>query len=58
MSALRLGRKADIAQNTMTHLQKDEVVSLDVSGRLCRVFNCNFRDPVDCGAGEGVKYHR
>lgn len=47
MSASRLGRKADIAPNTMTRLQKDEVVSLDVLGRLCKVLNCNFGDLVD-----------
>ncbi|MDY4196403.1 MAG: hypothetical protein SOX70_04100 [Peptoniphilaceae bacterium] len=39
MSASRLGRKADIAPNTMTRSQKDEVVSLNVPGRLCKVFN-------------------
>lgn len=47
MSASRLGRKADIAPNTMTRLQKDEPVSLDVLGRLCSVLHCNFGDLVD-----------
>lgn len=47
ISASRLGRKADIASNTMTRLQKDAVVSLDVLGRLCKVLNCNFGDLVD-----------
>lgn len=47
MSAARLGRKADIAPNTMTRLQKDVEVSLTVLGRLCEVLGCNFGDLVD-----------
>lgn len=47
MSAARLGRKADIAPNTMTRLQQDVEVSLTVLGRLCEVLGCNFGDLVD-----------
>lgn len=47
MSATRLGRKADIAPNTMTRLQKDVEVTLTVLGRLCEVLGCNFGDLVD-----------
>lgn len=49
MSAARLERKADIAPNTMTQLQKDvEVeVTLTVLGRLCEVLGCSFGDLVD-----------
>lgn len=47
LSAAKLGRKADVAPNTMTRLQKDEEVSLSVLGRLCEVLDCNFSDLVD-----------
>lgn len=47
MSAARLARKADIAPNTMTRLQKDVEVTLTVLGRLCEVLGCNFGDLVD-----------
>lgn len=47
MNATRLGRKADIAPNTMTRLQKDVEVTLTVLGRLCEVLGCNFGDLVD-----------
>ena len=45
MSDLR--KKADIAPNTMTRIRKNEVVSLDVLGRMCGILGVNFGDIVD-----------
>lgn len=47
LGAAKLVRRADIALNTMTRLQKDKEVSLSVLGRLCEVPDCNFGDLVD-----------
>lgn len=39
--------KAKITSTPMTKLWKNETVSMEVLGRICRVFNCNIGDLVD-----------
>lgn len=37
-------RAAEISSNTMTKLNKDEPVSLEVLMKLCKVFHCDIGD--------------
>ena len=39
-----LARAAELSQYTMTKLNQDRVVSMDVMIRLCQIFNCDIGD--------------
>ena len=39
-----LARAAEISANTVTKLGKNEIVSLDVLLRICKVFHCDIGD--------------
>jgi DNA-binding Xre family transcriptional regulator len=41
---VELRKAADIAPNTMTRIRKNEEVSLDVLGRICRILHSDFGD--------------
>lgn len=44
MSKSDLRKKAEIAPNTMTKINKNESVSLDILGRFCKVLKVDFGD--------------
>ena len=44
MKRADLLRAAEISSNTMTKLNKDEPVSLEVLMKLCKVFHCDIGD--------------
>lgn len=44
ISKAELRRKADIAPNTMTKLNKDQPVSMDVLCRICKELDTDFGD--------------
>ena len=37
-------KAADLSQYTMTKLNQDRIVSMDVMIRLCKVFHCDIGD--------------
>lgn len=39
-----LAKSAEISQSTMTKLNQDRVVSMDVLLRLCKIFHCDIGD--------------
>lgn len=39
-----LAKAAELSQYTMTKLNQDRVVSMDVMIRLCKVFHCDIGD--------------
>lgn len=39
-----LARAAELSQYTMTKLNQDRVVSMDVMIRLCQIFHCDIGD--------------
>lgn len=39
-----LAKAAEISQSTMTKLNQDRVVSMDVMLRLCKIFHCDIGD--------------
>lgn len=39
-----LAKAAEISQGTMTKLNQDRVVSMDVMLRLCKIFHCDIGD--------------
>jgi DNA-binding Xre family transcriptional regulator len=39
-----LAKAADLTQYTMTKLNQDRIVSMDVMVRLCKVFHCDIGD--------------
>ena len=41
---VELRKAADIAPNTMTRIRKNEEVSLDVLGRICKILHADFGD--------------
>lgn len=47
MSKADLRRAAGIAPNTLTKLNRDEEVTLDTLGKICRVLGVNVGDIVD-----------
>lgn len=47
MSKPQLRKIADISPSTFTKLNKNELVSMDVLVRICRVLNCDFGDIVE-----------
>lgn len=44
MSAAELRRKADISPNTMTRLRKDQEVTMQVIGKICKVLEVDVGD--------------
>ena len=47
MSKAELRKKADIAPNTLTKLNKDEEVSMTVLSKICHVLDTDFGDIVE-----------
>ena len=47
MSKAELRKKAGLAPNTLTRLNRDEEVTLTVLERICKVLNSNIGDIVD-----------
>ena len=47
MSKPQLRKMADISPSTLTKLNKNELVSMDVLVRICRVLDCDFGDIVE-----------
>ena len=47
MSKPQLRKKANISPSTITKLNKNELVSMDVLVRICRVLDCDFGDIVE-----------
>ena len=47
MSKPQLRKKANISPSTFTNLNKNELVSMDVLVRICRVLDCDFGDIVE-----------
>ena len=44
MKKSELAKAADIFLSTMTKLNQDRVVSMDVMLRLCKIFHCDIGD--------------
>ena len=44
MKRADLVRAAEISSNTMTKINKDEPVSLEILMKLCKVFHCDIGD--------------
>ena len=44
VTMVELRKAADIAPNTMTRIRKNEKVSLDVLGRICKILHADFGD--------------
>ena len=44
MSAAELRRKAEISPNTMTRLRKDQEVTMQVIGKICKVLEVDVGD--------------
>lgn len=44
MKKCDLAKAADLSQYTMTKLNQDRIVSMDVMVRLCKVFHCDIGD--------------
>ena len=44
MKKCDLAKAADLSQYTMTKLNQDRIVSMDVMIRLCKVFHCDIGD--------------
>ena len=47
MKKSELAMAAEISKYTMTKLNNDEPVSLDVMMRLCKVFHCDIGDVME-----------
>jgi DNA-binding Xre family transcriptional regulator len=47
ISAVELREKTGIAPNTMTKLRRDEVVSMTVLVKICKVLDANIGDIMD-----------
>ena len=47
MSKPQLRKMADISPSIFTKLNKNELVSMDVLVRICRVLDCDFGDIVE-----------
>lgn len=47
MNRRELAMAAEISANTVTKLGKNEVVSLEVLMRICKVFHCDIGDIVE-----------
>lgn len=44
MSKADLRKAADIAPNTMTKLRRNELVTLAILGKICKVLECDYGD--------------
>ena len=44
MSKADLRKAADIAPNTMTKLRRDELVTLAILRKICKVLECDYGD--------------
>ena len=44
MKKSELAKAAEISHSTMTKLNQDRVVSMDVMLRLCKIFHCDIGD--------------
>ena len=47
MKKTDLAKAAELSKYTMTQLNQDRVVSMDVMIRLCQVFHCDIGDLMD-----------
>ncbi len=47
MSKAELRKKADIAPNTLTKMNRDEEVSMAILGKICHVLGTDFGDIVE-----------
>ena len=47
MNKTDLRRKTDMSTSTLAKLSKNEVVSMDVMLRICKVLDCNVGDIMD-----------
>lgn len=47
MSKVELRKKADIAPNTLTKLNRDEEVSMTILSKICHVLGTDFGDIVE-----------
>ena len=47
MKKVDLANAADLSSYTMTKINKDESVSLDVIMKLCQIFHCDIGDVVE-----------
>ena len=47
MKKVDLANAADLSSYTMTKINKDESVSLDVIMKLCKIFHCDIGDVVE-----------
>lgn len=47
MKKADLANAADLSSYTMTKINKDESVSLDVIMKLCQIFHCDIGDVVE-----------
>lgn len=44
MKKSELAKAVEISQSTMTKLNQDRIVSMDVMLRLCKIFHCDIGD--------------
>ena len=54
MNRRELAMAAEISANTVTKLGKNEVVSLEVLMRICKVFHCDIGDIMEVIEDRGV----
>lgn len=47
MSKVNLRRQADISSNTMTKLNRDEMVAMPILDRICETLNVDYGDIVE-----------
>lgn len=47
MTKTDLRKKADMSTSTLAKMSKNEIVSMDVILRICKVLNCNIGDIMD-----------
>ena len=52
MNKTDLRLKADMSTSTLAKLSKNEVVSMDVMLRICKVLDCNVGDIMDVTKGD------
>jgi DNA-binding Xre family transcriptional regulator len=52
MTKTELRLKTDMSTSTLAKLSKNEVVSMDVMLRICKVLDCNVGDIMDATKGE------
>lgn len=52
MTKTDLRLKTDISTSTLAKMSKNELVSMDVMLRICKVLDCDFNDIIDINKGE------